>query len=174
VGTLKCCQTFCFQIADGMAFIERMNYIHRDLRAANILVGENLVCKIADFGLARLIEDNEYTARQGWYMHTHTETVWVTGNWGVGIEMKSAVTPQMTPRCLPSWWIRLTVETRCFYSLWLVAFFTLWENSSLCHFCLLTFFFIFLCWSSFICGCWEHHDRRLLPSCFFASQTHFQ
>lgn len=48
-----------------MAYIERMNYIHRDLRAANILVGENLVCKIADFGLARLIEDNEYTARQG-------------------------------------------------------------------------------------------------------------
>ncbi|XP_037584162.1 tyrosine-protein kinase Yes [Cebus imitator] len=59
---------FCFslsKIADGMAYIERMNYIHRDLRAANILVGENLVCKIADFGLARLIEDNEYTARQG-------------------------------------------------------------------------------------------------------------
>uniref|UniRef100_A0A674NPR0 Tyrosine-protein kinase n=1 Tax=Takifugu rubripes TaxID=31033 RepID=A0A674NPR0_TAKRU len=53
------------QISDGMAFIERMNYIHRDLRAANILVADSLVCKIADFGLARLIEDNEYTARQG-------------------------------------------------------------------------------------------------------------
>ncbi|XP_036438435.1 tyrosine-protein kinase fynb isoform X3 [Colossoma macropomum] len=53
------------QVAGGMAYIERMNYIHRDLRSANILVGDNLACKIADFGLARLIEDNEYTARQG-------------------------------------------------------------------------------------------------------------
>ncbi|KAM7376500.1 hypothetical protein PAMP_006228 [Pampus punctatissimus] len=53
------------QVADGMAFIEQRNYIHRDLRAANILVSHELICKIADFGLARLIEDNEYTAREG-------------------------------------------------------------------------------------------------------------
>lgn len=53
------------QIAEGMAFIEAKNYIHRDLRAANILVSDTLSCKIADFGLARLIEDNEYTAREG-------------------------------------------------------------------------------------------------------------
>lgn len=48
-----------------MAFIEQKNYIHRDLRAANILVSHELICKVADFGLARLIEDNEYTAREG-------------------------------------------------------------------------------------------------------------
>uniref|UniRef100_A0A674PE11 Tyrosine-protein kinase n=1 Tax=Takifugu rubripes TaxID=31033 RepID=A0A674PE11_TAKRU len=53
------------QVADGMAFIEARNYIHRDLRAANILVSHELICKIADFGLARLIENNEYTAREG-------------------------------------------------------------------------------------------------------------
>uniref|UniRef100_A0A8D0C4D2 Tyrosine-protein kinase n=1 Tax=Salvator merianae TaxID=96440 RepID=A0A8D0C4D2_SALMN len=52
-------------IAEGMAFLEKKNYIHRDLRAANILVSETLCCKIADFGLARLIEDDEYTAQEG-------------------------------------------------------------------------------------------------------------
>ncbi|NWJ12102.1 HCK kinase, partial [Crypturellus undulatus] len=56
---------FSAQIAEGMAFIEKRNYIHRDLRAANILVSAVLECKIADFGLARLIEDDEYTAREG-------------------------------------------------------------------------------------------------------------
>lgn len=56
---------FWVEIAEGMAFIEKRNYIHRDLRAANILVSASLVCKIADFGLARVIEDNEYTAREG-------------------------------------------------------------------------------------------------------------
>lgn len=52
------------QVAEGMAYIEEKNYIHRDLRAANILVSETLHCKIADFGLARIIE-SEYTAHEG-------------------------------------------------------------------------------------------------------------
>ena len=53
------------QIAQGMAYLELQNYIHRDLAARNVLVGENNIVKIADFGLARLIKEDEYEARVG-------------------------------------------------------------------------------------------------------------
>ena len=46
------------QVASGMAYLEEKNYIHRNLAARNILVGENLICKVADFGIARVIDED--------------------------------------------------------------------------------------------------------------------
>ncbi|XP_044164790.1 ephrin type-A receptor 4-like isoform X2 [Acropora millepora] len=52
--------SFAWMIADGMSYLADMRVVHRDLAARNVLVGENKVCKISDFGLARDVNTEVY------------------------------------------------------------------------------------------------------------------
>ncbi|XP_077593672.1 muscle, skeletal receptor tyrosine-protein kinase [Stigmatopora nigra] len=48
------------QIAAGMAYLSERKFVHRDLATRNCLVGEEMVVKIADFGLSRNMYSADY------------------------------------------------------------------------------------------------------------------
>ena len=53
------------QVAAGMAYLEEKNYVHRDLGARNILVSENLTCKVKGFSMVRVLSESIYEAHTG-------------------------------------------------------------------------------------------------------------
>ncbi|VVC28395.1 Hypothetical protein CINCED_3A010229 [Cinara cedri] len=52
---------FAWQISKGMSYLAELKLVHRDLAARNVLLTEDKMCKISDFGLTRdVYEDNTY------------------------------------------------------------------------------------------------------------------
>uniref|UniRef100_H2YZE2 receptor protein-tyrosine kinase n=1 Tax=Ciona savignyi TaxID=51511 RepID=H2YZE2_CIOSA len=47
-----------YGVSEGMEYLSKLGYVHRDLAARNVLINKDLVCKVADFGLTRQINDH--------------------------------------------------------------------------------------------------------------------
>ena len=63
-------------VARGMDYLHRCNIIHRDLKAANLLINEHGECKVADFGVARVLDSAAVmTAKTGTYRWMAPEVV---------------------------------------------------------------------------------------------------
>ncbi|CAN4107315.1 unnamed protein product [Withania somnifera] len=63
-------------VSKGMNYLHQNNIIHRDLKAANLLMDENEVIKVADFGVARVkAQTGVMTAETGTYRWMAPEVI---------------------------------------------------------------------------------------------------
>ncbi|XP_048336424.2 serine/threonine-protein kinase STY46 isoform X1 [Ziziphus jujuba] len=63
-------------VSKGMNYLHQNNIIHRDLKAANLLMDENDVVKVADFGVARVkAQSGVMTAETGTYRWMAPEVI---------------------------------------------------------------------------------------------------
>ncbi|CAG0900972.1 unnamed protein product [Darwinula stevensoni] len=64
--------SWAYQIAKGMEYLGSRKVVHRDLATRNILLAEEKIVKISDFGLARdIYKNNQYITKGDHYMEKY-------------------------------------------------------------------------------------------------------
>ena len=88
-----------------MAYLEEHSYIHRDLAARNVLVGEGMVCKVADYTMTMAIHEDIYSPTEAGFPIKWTAPEAVLYNrfsiksdvWSFGVVMSEVFTKGAMP-----------------------------------------------------------------------------
>ncbi|KAG5181589.1 kinase-like domain-containing protein [Tribonema minus] len=87
-------KTFMLHLLEGMDYMHKHNIVHRDLKCANLLISREGILKIADWGLARIIngrdQNQAYTQKVITLWYRPPELLMSSKHYGFAVDMWSA------------------------------------------------------------------------------------